>query len=78
MYLVETGPKPEASPAATAVPPGPKPEPSPAATAVPPGPKPSPAAAAVPSGQDYGFTFNLRRLIKFYPNTFNWIFLVKM
>ena len=80
MYLVETGPKPEPSPAATAVPPGPKPEPSPAATAVPPGPKPepSPAATAVPSGQDYGFTFNLRRLIKFYPNTFNSIFLVKM
>ena len=49
MYLVETGPKPEPSPAASAVPPGPKPE-------------PSPASPAVPPGQDYGFAFNLGRL----------------
>jgi len=49
MYLVETGPKPEPSPATPVVPPGPKPE-------------PSPASPAVPPGQDYGFAFNLSRL----------------
>ena len=47
MYLVETGPKPEPSPASPSVPPGPK-------------PKPSPASPAVPSGQDYSsFTYVL-------------------
>ena len=66
MYLVETGPKPEPSPATPAVPPGPKPEPSPASPAVPPGPKPepSPATPVVPPGQDYSsFTYVLGNVL---------------
>jgi len=51
MYLVETGPKPEPSPATPAVPPGLKPE-------------PSPATPVVPPGQDYSsFTYVLGNVL---------------